>query len=60
MVTRKLVWGILMMLLTISCTASEQEEAPDNTASRAPRPVDVLARGLKAGLAQTGAGAATP
>lgn len=41
MVTRKLVWGILMMLLTISCTASEQEEAPDNTASRAPQPLDV-------------------
>ena len=41
MVTRKLVWGILMMPLTISCTASEQEEAPDNTASRAPQPLDV-------------------
>ena len=41
MVTRKLVWGILMMLLTISCTASEQKEAADNTASRAPQPLDV-------------------
>jgi hypothetical protein len=41
MITRKLVWGTLMMILTISCTASEQEEAPDNTASRALQPLDV-------------------
>ena len=41
MIIRNPIWGILILALTISCTAPDQEAAPDTTAAQAVQPLDV-------------------